>query len=483
MQNNNSKNGRLFKYKRKLRFYIVFYMAKLARIALKIIRRDATYFPGKLAITLCPDFLGRIDKPKTIIAVTGTNGKTTVCNMIEDCLKESGYDFIDNHLGSNVNSGIASALIQGATLTGRQKKELAVFEVDERSSKKIYSYITPTYLICTNLYRDSLKRNAHTEFISNILTNNIPKETKLILNGDDLIVSNLAPENERIYFGIDRIDTDTDECVNIVRDIIVCPKCDNELKYDFVRYNHVGRARCSNCEFKTPEIDYDVTNIDTNKMKMTVKCREENKEEIYDLINDNIINIYNMLATITALKQIGIKSNKINNALKKQKIVDTRYSKEVIGNIEIITQLAKGMNPIACSRAFDYVRKEKGNKAVLVLLDDLHEAASSSENTAWHYDTDYEFLNDESIKQILTAGARYLDTYVRLQIAGVKKERIAYQRDEISLVEKLKFEGIDKIFILHDLYSIDLKNQIKESVIKKYNESKVHEKKEKNNNE
>ena len=127
------------------------------------------------------------------------------------------------------------------------------------------------------------------------------------------------------------------------------------------------------------------------------------------------------------------------------------------------------MNPIACSRAFDYVRKEKGSKAVFVLLDDLHEAANSSENTAWHYDTDYEFLNDDSIKQVLTAGARYLDTYVRLQMAGIDKNKIVYQRDELSLVEKLNLEGIDKVFILHDLYSIDLKNQIKKKVEEKIN--------------
>ena len=30
----------------------------------------------------------------------------------------------------------------------------------------------------------------------------------------------------------------------------------------------------------------------------------------------------------------------------------------------------------------------------------------------WQYDTDYEFLNDGSIKQIIIAGARYLDGYV-----------------------------------------------------------------------
>lgn len=454
--------------KRNIRFYVAFYLAKMSVIMLKILKRDATQFPGKLAITLCPNFLEQIGKPKTIIAVTGTNGKTTVCNMIEDCLRENGYDFIDNQLGSNTNSGIASTFIKGAKLSGKQKKDLAVFEIDERSSIRVYPYVKPTYLICTNLFRDSLMRNAHTEFISNMLTSNIPKETKLILNGDDLIVSNLAPENDRIYFGIDRIDTDTDTCENIARDIIVCPKCDSKLEYDFVRYNHIGRAHCSKCDFASPTIDYEVTKLDLENKTMTIKHQEQ--EESYDLINNNIINIYNMLATITLLKELGLTKEQINPILKKQKIVDTRYSKETVKNIEVITQLAKGMNPIACSRAFDYVRKESGNKAVFVLLDDLHEAANGSENIAWHYDTDYEFLKDDSIKQILTAGARYLDTKVRLQMAEVDMEKVVCKREETSLVEELKLEGIDKIFILHDLYSIDLKNEIKESVKRKIEE-------------
>jgi len=451
--------------KKTFRFYLALYLAKLSIIALKVIRRDATQFPGKLAVTICPDFLGRIDKPKTVIGVTGTNGKTTVCNMVEDCLRENGYKFMDNKLGSNTNSGIASTLIKGANLRGKQKRDLAIFEIDERSAVKIYQYVAPTYLVCTNLFRDSLMRNAHTEFISGLLTKNIPEKTKLILNGDDLIVSDLAPENDRIYFGIDRLETDTDNCENIARDIIVCPKCDSKLEYDFVRYNHIGRAHCSKCDFKSPEINYEITKLDLEEMKMTIKMSDG--EETYDLINNNIINIYNMLATITVLKQLGLTKNQINPVLKKQKIVDTRYSKEVVNGVEVITQLAKGMNPIACSRAFDYVRKESGNKAVIILLDDLHEAANSSENIAWHYDTDFEFLNADSIKRILVAGARYLDTYVRLQIADVNQDKIIHQRDENTLVEKLNLEGIDKVFILHDLYSIELKNEVKAQVIEK----------------
>ena len=206
---------------------------------------------------------------------------------------------------------------------------------------------------------------------------------------------------------------------------------------------------------------------------MTIKNKEELEE--YDLINNNIINVYNMLATITVLKEIGLTKEQINPVLKKQKIVDTRYSKQEVNGIEVITQLSKGMNPIACSRAFDYVRKESGNKAVFVLLDDLHEAASGSENIAWHYDTDYEFLKDDSIKQILTAGARYLDTKVRFQMADIDMNKVVCQRDELSLVEKLELENIDKVFILHDLYSIELKNEIKNRVIKKIEDMKGKE--------
>ena len=195
---------------------------------------------------------------------------------------------------------------------------------------------------------------------------------------------------------------------------------------------------------------------------MTLKSG--NREEVYDLISDNIINIYNILTTIVVLKQIGLNSNQINESLKKQKIVDTRYSEENVNNIKIITHLSKGMNPIACSRVFDYVRKYKGNKAVILFLDDLHEAANGSENTAWQYDTDYEFLNNESIKQVIIAGARYLDGYVRLLIAGVDKEKIVHKRDELTAIDSLKLDGIDTVFILHDLYAMELKEAAKHKV-------------------
>ena len=73
--------------KKSIRFYVGLFMGKLAYRMQRILKMNATYFPGKLAIKLCPDFIGIIEKPEKIIAVTGTNGKTTVCNMLIDILR------------------------------------------------------------------------------------------------------------------------------------------------------------------------------------------------------------------------------------------------------------------------------------------------------------------------------------------------------------------------------------------------------------
>lgn len=457
--------------KKNIRFYIALWGAKSSVVFLKILKRRATNFPGKFALKICPDFIGRIDKPKTVIGVTGTNGKTTVCNIIEDVLKENGYDFIDNKYGSNINSGIATALISGASLRGKSKKQIAVLEIDERSSPRVFPYLTPTYLICTNLFRDSLMRNAHTEFISDILTKYIPKQTKLILNSDDLISSHIAPESDRVYFSIAQLESDTKKCNNIVRDIVVCPKCNTKLEYEYVRYNHIGKAHCPQCDFGTEKADYIINKIDVEKGKINVV--NKNKEEEYNIRNTNIINIYNILAVITLLKEFGLTSAQIDKGLSKLKIVETRYKEEETENkkIKIITHLAKGMNPIACSRAFEFAKNVEGNKVAIVIVDDLHEAAKGSENIAWQYDTDYEFLNDESIKQVIIAGPRYLDGYVRMRMADVPEEKIVYTRDEIEATSKANLDGIDKVIILHDLYSIEetekIKNKIKEMIKEK----------------
>lgn len=428
--------------KKNLRFRVAMLAGKAAMIAQRLLGMNATYFPGKLAIRLCPDFLGRIEKPKTVLGVTGTNGKTTCCNLLLNILTDQGYDVISNKLGSNINAGIASTLIGGSSITGRARHDVALLEIDERSSKRIYPYVKPDYVLCTNLFRDTVTREAHPEFVFHLISDSLPKESKLILNGDDLLSSRLAPQNERVYYAIARMPSDAAVCENIVNDMRLCPQCHAPLQYEYVRHHHIGHAHCPQCGFASPEAKYEAQ-LQEQSMKL--------EETSYPLMGDSLFNAYNLLGVVALLKEFGLSSQQIQESLKKINIVESRYSSEKIGQTTVITHMAKGKNAVACSCVFDYVRKEPGTKEIILALDDYFDRKGSSENICWYYDTDFEFLNDASIKRILIGGVRAEDLKLRLLIAGVPEEKIVCTHSEMDTPELLKLDT-DTIYILHELY-------------------------------
>lgn len=455
--------------KRNLRFYFALFFAKGTALVLKLIGRKGTSMPGSWAIILCPDFLGRMPRPKTVVGITGTNGKTTVANMVEDVLQDRGYDFVCNRSGTNVATGVASSLIANSTFFGKPKKDLAIFELDERSSPKILPYLKPDLLLCTNIFRDSYKRNAHMEFIVDILDGYIPDGTRLVLNADDLLCAGLKPQNQRTYFGIDQMPGDKAECHNIVRDITVCPECGAKLEWDFIRYHHIGRAHCPVCGFHSPEASYRVTSMDGPGHRMTVNIQGEEWE--FPLPNQSTINVYNSLSAIALLSEFGLSREDIAVSMDKLSISETRYHEEEVNGKKVILHLAKGQNPIACSRAFenirDYGRIESGpacKKAVILFLDDYFDALHSVENTAWLFDTDFEFLNDKAISQIIAAGARHWDVYLRLLLADIPREKITHLEDNEKAASLLDPARADAVFILYDVYTIGLANRVKEQV-------------------
>lgn len=435
----------------KLRFYIAMFAAKLLRAVLKLLGRNATYMPGEIAVMICKDFLGYLEKPETFIAVTGTNGKTTVSNLLTSVLTENGYDVINNSYGSNVQGGIVSALIENATFSGKCKKKVAVLEVDERSSLKVYPYMAPDYLICNNIMRDSLKRNAHTEFISFILSKAIPDTTKLFLNGDDIICSNLAKSNKnRTYFGIDAEKPEKTDS-KLVQDIYYCPKCGAPLKADYLRYNHIGRIHCTKCDFRSPDRQFLVTDINKKEKNFTVKHDE--KEEKFFLINDNIVNIYNFCGAIALLTAFGLTAEQISKGFSASKIVKTRYDSLKSGDLSITMQLAKGQNPIACARCYSYVAKrEEKSKSVIIMVDDKGDNTNNSESVCWLYDCDYSFLKDESIEEIIFAGPRCKDHVLRALIAGVPEEKIKTVEEPQKGAELCDTDKHKNIFVLYDPY-------------------------------
>ena len=439
--------------KRSLRFHFAHLMGKTALFVQKLLGMNASYFPGKLALKLCPDFGLQIGKPEKIIAVTGTNGKTTSCNLALSILEDNGYTVLSNRLGSNVNAGIISALISGSTLTGNMKKkyDMALFEVDERSSKLIYKYVKPDFLLCTNLFRDSIRRNAHTEYIFNFINSAIPEKTHMILNGDDIISGRLAENNARTYFSVMPMDTDRPACENIINDMAICPKCHANLEFTNVRYHHIGKAKCPACGFAMPKAEY---SAEANTWEMKMAVSEKDGVHMYHLVNDSVFNIYNEIGVIALLREFGLTQDQISRSLNKSNIVSSRHSNDEVNGTKVVTNLAKGLNPVACSCVFDYVSREPGTKEIILILNDGAGINEASENVTWIFDTDYHFLNQPDIKRIIIGGCRAEDEKLHLLIAGYPEDRIICTEKEMDTQNFLQYDT-DSIYILHDLFYSD----------------------------
>ena len=437
-----------------LRFLFAMAAGKLAAFALKAMGRNASHMPGVIALRLCPDLLAHFQKPEHLICVTGTNGKTTTSNFITSVLAAAGIRVTNNSFGSNIRDGIAAVLLQNASLTGKPKNDWAVLEVDERSSLLIYPYIKPDYIVVNNIMRDSLKRNAHTEFISYVISSAVPKETRLILNADDIICSQLAPQCEnRVYFGMDAERPERAEGM-AARDIVYCPQCGARLEPEYLRWNHIGRWRCTGCAFASPARDYTVTRIDRENGEFFVEHAGETRS--YKLVNDNVVNVFNFCGAIALLTELGIGYEQITAAFRGAELVKTRFEKRTAGDLDITMILAKGQNPVAVSRVFSYVAKCPGEeKCVLLIIDDKEDNIRNSESSCWLYDLDYTPLGDPSIAKLIFAGKRRFDHILRAAMTGIDLsgiETVEAVRDCYRLVDTDRYKNI---FVLYDNYLMD----------------------------
>lgn len=446
---------------KRIRFYTAMLAAKLCLFMLKLLGRNASFLPGKIAITIDKNFIGNLTPPKTVIAVTGTNGKTTVSNLLNSILVENGYSVTNNSLGSNVQAGVANALLEDSTFTGKPRKEIAVLEVDERSSLRIYPQLKPDYLICNNIMRDSLARNAHTEFISYIINQALPSSTKVILNADDLVCATLAPNNtQRVYFGLD-IEKNHEEGPEYLQDIVYCPQCGQKLDAEYLRYNHIGRMHCSSCNFASPVADFSITQL--NREEGTFTVSHNGQEEKYTLINDNIVNLYNFCGVIALLSTMGFDIAQIKKGFASVQIVKSRFDKITSGDLTITMQLSKGQNPTACARCFSYVAKRPENNKAIIFVGDNFE---DSESPCWIYDSNYSYLCDPSINQIIFSGPRCKDQFLRAQITGVPADKIRMTMDSTAGTDILDTCLSKDIYVLYGPYMVKEANVVKNKLIK-----------------
>ena len=190
----------------KLKVFFAVLACKLSRVAIRLLGRGGTDFPGRIALKLCPNLLGELAKNVTTVIVTGTNGKTTTSRMIEQSWADAGISYFANKSGANLLSGVTAEFAMHASLFGKCRYTHALIESDEAAFKAISTFVDAKAVVVTNLFRDQLDRYGEvTHTLENIKIgiSHSPNAT-LCLNADDSLCTSIHDdfENPVIFFGV-----------------------------------------------------------------------------------------------------------------------------------------------------------------------------------------------------------------------------------------------------------------------------------------
>lgn len=425
-----------------MRKFLAIIVCKLGRFVGKLIGKGSS-MPGKFALKICPDILARVQLPPHIIAVTGSNGKTSTVEMIAAILRADGKNVVYNEEGSNQIEGVTTLVLTHATLGGRVKADVLLIESDERYAAHSFKYFHPTEFVVTNLYRDQLTRNGHPEWVYDAILPAIHPETELILNADDPLSSCFAKGHDKVrWFGLDRCSISMEAPTGVYHDGAYCPVCHGPMEYDYVHYNHIGAYRCAKCGHAKPATDYTATAVDLENGTLTI-----DGTVTIQLAFRSIYNVYNILAAYAACRECGTAPEKIAGVINNYILKNGRMQKFTLGQHHGTLLTSKHENSIAYDTNLRYVASTKNDCAVLIIVDAVSRKYFTSE-TSWLWDIDFDQLNVPHVKRIILSGRYCNDLAERFSFTGISPDIWSVQPDIAAAAVSLKDAGSEDLYVV-----------------------------------
>ena len=139
-----------------MRMFLTILVCKLLRFIGKLIGKGSS-LPGEIALKLDPNILRKLTLPKYVIAVTGSNGKTSTVEMISQILRKSGLTVAYNKEGSNQIEGVTTFLLSDSTLRGKLRSDVVLIESDERFARHTFKHFIPTHYAVSYTHLKDIK--------------------------------------------------------------------------------------------------------------------------------------------------------------------------------------------------------------------------------------------------------------------------------------------------------------------------------------
>lgn len=390
---------------------IIIALARLSEKLLRLFGRGATSFPGKLALFLKKDILKSLSRGVRIIAVTGTNGKTTTCAMIESALKKAGVSCFLNRSGANLITGVTAAFIANCNLFGRCRYDCAVLECDENALKKISLYIDAQILVVTNIFRDQLDRYGEVSSTLAAIKEGAGnmKNVLLVLNADDPLTFSLSRlGNPYVSFGISKRLS-----LGGRGESEFCPFCGTAYEYAFRTYSQLGGFYCPSCGYARETPDYSAEEVflqdpDTSSFFAVFR----GKAALVSVNLGGIYNVYNALAAAAALREFGVELSDVENALSEFGGAFGRM--ERFENVRML--LVK--NPAGFTQTVNYIKPLAVHNLIFVLNDN----DADGKDVSWIWDAQIDI--GDHVENVYAFGIRSGDMALRLKYAGIQAKII-----------------------------------------------------------
>ena len=425
-----------------MRLLLAILVCKLGHAVGSLIGKGSS-LPGKYALKICPDILRRVQLPGYIVAVTGSNGKTSTVEMIAAILQAGGKTVVYNQEGSNQIEGVTTTILTHATLSGRVKADVLLIESDERYAAHSFRYFHPTHFVVTNLYRDQLTRNGHPEWVYDSLKPAMHPDTELILNADDPLSGCFARGQEKVkWFGLDRCSISTDAPTGVYHDGAYCPVCHAPMEYDYVHYNHIGAYRCTACGHRKPATDYTATALDLDSGRLTI-----DGSVTIQLAFRSIYNVYNILAAYAACREVGIAADTASGVINNYILRNGRMQKFTLGAHRGVLLTSKHENSIAYDTNLRYIAASKSPCTVLVIVDAVSRKYFTSE-TSWLWDIDFDRLACDSVQRVILSGQYANDLAERFSFTAVAPEKCTVEPDIRAAAALLESQGDEDLYVV-----------------------------------
>ncbi len=399
---------------------------KIARSVLRVSGRGATTLPGLLALAVDPGLVGRLSDalPHGAVCVSGTNGKTTCARMIADITRAEGWATVHNRSGSNLDRGIAAALLGDATWRGEPRGDVGIFEVDEASLPRVLRRLRPRAVLVTNLFRDQLDRFHEIDALARRIgaaLRALPEDTVVVLNADDPIVASMAlgRRGPVLTFGVD--DPSVGGTVpQAISDATRCPRCGQPLGYRRIVLAHVGDWSCPSCGLARPPRDVAAARVTLGPEGSEIRLRgaTEGDAAAVRVPLPGLYNAYNALAALAVARALDIALATASGAL--------AAFRPAFGRLEVVRaegrtlRLVLVKNPAGFNAAIAALLETGRRPRLLAALNDRD---ADGRDVSWIWDADFESLAPALDSAVVT-GLRARDLALRLKYAGVPRDRV-----------------------------------------------------------